>query len=565
MFAHIRKRLVFNTVVKYGKQKRYSTSAVSEVRSKAEESAEPMYPPIEDLSWKTKWRRKRASWHDKIKGLETVEEKLFEFNMPRYYGWTALMLNEHVIPYDALSHAQYCTRTHVVKESGLPAYYNNIISSEQLDRMVQAIKSDVEDNIIFEYCMRRREHEMKPDKFPLDEHIKAFDRKINMEEIISKALVHRINRTMLIHLAPENQHLLHTEVDYEPRLEASWFMGGIDPPEYRRRFRKSRDFLKEHVDEPIDLPVYYTGQPVMHLRYRHPLREIIPLSDCENPDLDVPTFKMDPEVLTYTLDRKHLTNIPGFWPGDENEFGLLSYHNCTYLQTRPETYNDTSTALTVQAILASYSWLLSQACYQGFSTFNDITYPLTTQTVITNGQWWSFFVYQLNTTLVHSRYADENPKRNICWTTEPIKLFDKIEGEKVHGLNEEVLKTLIKFYMNIPEERVGVNLKPYLGESVKVIADIEHDERRNWLEKQYKHLVNNRPRHRLVPEIYDWQRIYLIKFKTRPIDKKREPWQFGINMFKRRLDDHKPPYIPRRLRENPKKRKIGRWARMYYP
>lgn len=134
----------------------------------------------------------------------------------------------------------------------------------------------------------------------------------------------------------------------------------------------------------------------------------------------------------------------------------------------------------------------------GFSTFNDITYPLTTQTVITNGQWWSFFVYQLNTTLVHSEYADENPKRNICWVTEPIKLFDKIENEKVHGLNEEVLKTLIKFYTNIPEERIGVDLKPYLGKSKKVIADTIGDKKRNWLEKHYKHLMCNRSRYRYV-------------------------------------------------------------------
>lgn len=134
----------------------------------------------------------------------------------------------------------------------------------------------------------------------------------------------------------------------------------------------------------------------------------------------------------------------------------------------------------------------------GFSTFNDITYPLTTQTVITDGQWWSFFVYQLNTTLVHSEYADENPKRNLCWITEPIKLFDKIENEKVYGLNEEVLKTLIKYYTNIPEERIGVDLKPYLGESIKLIANIRGNERRNWLEKQYKHLVCNRPRYRCV-------------------------------------------------------------------
>lgn len=153
MFAHIRQRLLFNTVVKYGKQKRYSTSAVSEVSS--EDAAEPTYLPIEDLSWKAKWKRKRQVWHDKIKNLETVEEKLFEINMPRYYGWKSLILQEHRIPYDALSHAQHCTRTHIVKESGLPAYYNHIISTEQLDRMVQAIKSDIEDNIIFEYYIRR--------------------------------------------------------------------------------------------------------------------------------------------------------------------------------------------------------------------------------------------------------------------------------------------------------------------------------------------------------------------------------------------------------------------------
>lgn len=134
----------------------------------------------------------------------------------------------------------------------------------------------------------------------------------------------------------------------------------------------------------------------------------------------------------------------------------------------------------------------------GFSTFNDITYPLTTQAVITDGQWWSFCVYQLNTTLIHSEHVTENPKRNVCWITEPIKLFDKIENEKVHGLNEEVLKNLIKFYVNTPEERINVDLKPYLGKSEKVIADIEEDERRNWLEKQYKHLVCNRPRHKYV-------------------------------------------------------------------
>lgn len=124
-----------------------------------------------------------------------------------------------------------------------------------------------------------------------------------------------------------------------------------------------------------------------------------------------------------------------------------------------------------------------------------MTYPLVSQTVITDGQWWTFCAYQLNTTLLHSEYADENPVRNMCWITEPMKLFDTVENEKIHGFNEDVLKSLMKFYINMPEERVDVNMKPYLGESVKHIADIPDVERRKWLEEHFKNLVSNRPRH----------------------------------------------------------------------
>lgn len=154
MFVQIRQKLLFNTVTKYGKQNRYSISAISEVKDEAKDTEE-VYPPIEDLSLKARSKRKKQAWHEKIKNIYTVEEKLFELNMPRFYGWKSLFLNEHTIPYNSLSHAQYITRTHVIKESGLPAYYNNVISTEQLDSIAQAIKSDIEDNIIFEHCIRR--------------------------------------------------------------------------------------------------------------------------------------------------------------------------------------------------------------------------------------------------------------------------------------------------------------------------------------------------------------------------------------------------------------------------
>lgn len=185
-----------------------------------------------------------------------------------------------------------------------------------------------------------------------------------MEDIVSKAIMERINKTILIHLSSKYSHLLNAEVDIEPRLEASWFIG-LEPTEHTKKCRKRIQLPDDCINEMMNFPVQYLGQPVVHLRYKHPLKEIISLSECENPDLDVPRFNYYPVTVGHKLDRRHVTNIPGFWPGDENEFGLLSYHNCTHLQERYQYFDDMLEAKIGQAILASYSWLLTQACYQG--------------------------------------------------------------------------------------------------------------------------------------------------------------------------------------------------------
>lgn len=59
----------------------------------------------------------------------------------------------------------------------------------------------------------------------------------------------------------------------------------------------------------------------------------------------------------------------GFWPGDPNEFGMLSYHSCGHLLGRPPTFGNEDEYRTVnaQAMLAGYAWLLGQANYQGLS------------------------------------------------------------------------------------------------------------------------------------------------------------------------------------------------------
>lgn len=221
-------------------------------------------------------------------------------------------------------------------------------------------------------------------------------------------------------------------------------------------------------------------------------------------------------------------------------------------------------ALQRQAILASFGWLSAQANFLGFTTFNDITYPMVTQTIITDGQSWNFYVYQMNTMLVHSKHTSENPLRNLCWASKDYKLFEEVQSGRVVGFNDETLKNLIRFYANAPQERLGVNLRPYLSKEAQYSADYEDDDKRNWLEREYKFLVSNRPRFKLPYEIYAWEKIYKIDNKTRPMDKKLRPFELHQRVWDRRLDARQPNYIPRALRPHLPRHK-GRYAKEYFP
>lgn len=124
------------------------------------------------------------------------------------------------------------------------------------------------------------------------------------------------------------------------------------------------------------------------------------------------------------------------------------------------------------------------------------------------------------------------------------------------------MKTLLKFYINAPAEREDVELRPYLNSECPLVANIEDPERRVFLENLFKYLCTNRPRHRPLPEIWDWEYIYKIKFNTRPMDARRRYFELWQNPWKRRLDDHARKYVPKVLRNN---RKEDKFEKTFYP
>jgi len=79
-------------------------------------------------------------------------------------------------------------------------------------------------------------------------------------------------------------------------------------------------------------------------------------------------------------------------------------------------------------------------------------------------------------------------------------------------------------------------------------------------------LTSHRPRHRLVPEIYDWERIYKIEFETRQFEARRRFFERDQDpLNERRLDDHYGPYIRRKDRNTTRRIRSKRFEDMYYP
>jgi small subunit ribosomal protein S30 len=89
----------------------------------------------------------------KIKALKTVEEKLFEINMPRYYGRKCIMLLEDSIPYNSLSFAQHVTRTHLREFTNLAPYSTDL--EEESNKLLEHVKPWIEEALVFEFKYRR--------------------------------------------------------------------------------------------------------------------------------------------------------------------------------------------------------------------------------------------------------------------------------------------------------------------------------------------------------------------------------------------------------------------------
>lgn len=141
------KKPQYSQYVKKLQSSKYSTGAVTEQK----ESTEPVYPEILDESEIPAELRKKEAYYNKIKKLNTVEEKLLALNVAKYYGWPTFHVREGTIPYNFLPLTQFITRTEIEEVEHLPVYLDN----ERTKKLLAEIKPELEKVIVFEHCGKR--------------------------------------------------------------------------------------------------------------------------------------------------------------------------------------------------------------------------------------------------------------------------------------------------------------------------------------------------------------------------------------------------------------------------
>lgn len=73
------------------------------------------------------------------------------------------------------------------------------------------------------------------------------------EDRFSRNFSPLLNKLLVSLLSPVNQQLGSVEVDLQPRVEAFWSLGGIEPDRMKKKSRENnKKFQQVKVDDPVD-------------------------------------------------------------------------------------------------------------------------------------------------------------------------------------------------------------------------------------------------------------------------------------------------------------------------
>lgn len=510
------------------KRSTHSAIAASEYAEAAE------YPPILDMSKKGKRQRKKEVWYEKITKLPTVEQKFMELNMPKYYGYWSCQLHDTWRTMNGLPFVKYATRTHTVNT--LPDNYYSEVKSDA-EKVAYDIKDQVEALIDLNFNT-------------------TLNRRNSNKDIATESFFLGLHKIVNGVLSSSIDHIKDSVVDVKPRVEAFWILGGMQPDKLLQKIRKGHPATEEEENDLTERSMQGRSTPTLGVRVNLSLPEVVPLDHPMSTSAAVPVENLDPRAYGFRFKHKHATITTGYWPGETKEHCQLWLHSNGFLDKVGNHLRDKYTDDYVHSkmIVSSFTQALAHASYLGFGPVTELTYPIVHQSVLSDGQKWNFSVYQLNTCALHSERAIENPQNNILWLNDEQQLFEAVDDTGIKGFNSDVLATLVAMYMKKGIDRE--NATPYLAPYKYLAYHPAPEEYRQDFQKYLQqHIFSGRPRHLKKPEMYLWEKIYKVDFKTRPYEPPRKFYEKHFaqrHPDKRRLDDYSPIYVPKPVRADKK-------------
>ncbi|NXX17423.1 RT30 protein, partial [Podargus strigoides] len=243
-------------------------------------------------------------------------------------------------------------------------------------------------------------------------------------------------------LCSRNPLLGASSLDLKPEVNYYWHHGEEVVVHGHRKGRV--DPVRFQIDD----------KPHLQIRVPKQLPEIVPLEA----DLgDVPVIDHKPSKLP--LFKKQYENkvFIGSKVADPCCYGHTQFHlipdklkRIRFI--RADLEDQIEVLYRANGIASLFAWTAAQAMYQGFWSEADVTRPFVSQAVVTDGKYFAFFCYQLNTLALTAETIQNNPRKNICWGTDSKPLYDCVEDGSVKGFNDEVLLQLVRFLLNRPKQ-----------------------------------------------------------------------------------------------------------------
>ncbi|KAK1892230.1 28S ribosomal protein S30 mitochondrial [Dissostichus eleginoides] len=235
-------------------------------------------------------------------------------------------------------------------------------------------------------------------------------------------------------MAKYNPLFLSSSLDIDPNVHFYWRRGQTIIPKGHRRGRQEP--TRFQIDDRPNSQIRITEQ-LPQDSYAAEVQEVT-LSPSVMPlfrrqyDNNMFTGAKLPDPACYGHTQFHL--VPDRYHRDR--------------MARLQQSDQVEVFLRANALTSLFAWTGAQAMYQGFWNHEDVTRPFVSQAVITDGKFFSFFCYQLNTVALAVETDANNPRKNLLWGTESLRLYDSVQDGEVVGLNDDVLKLLVQFLMN---------------------------------------------------------------------------------------------------------------------